>query len=484
MVAVACREWIWLATNRERPCKWQHSPQFQDRSPDADSSGLPNTVEDADVEDSALENSLASSYWFGAWAAEETWTVRQTRGITCTTKRLPNENSRNLKNSVSAQCSTGCVHIIPTSSFVPIQRGPCWTRLYPVKAWIQRRCCENHEAAREVEIKIEGNRETALWLCCNLPVSTLRFEKFQVKIRISQPQLFKLREVHVDLHIFQSSTSKFAENSKKSDRQDPRTEHTPKKNLSIIFARSQSKLGPGFSLGFGPIQFLIGFMKPIHHRATWNLFDFSPRGNIQAATFKPLAPPQFLTVLISWFLNREKESPKKHEQPQKRGQICEKLRFWDFTIFSDVYEMYNAKSLLGEIEMWIFVCVLYVSCMFFRSSMLNQLSNFAPLCRFRRCAPCHLGSQPSNDPPEGSRGEGHWCSAERQLHLLLRRQVAVVHTDHKILHEPKTDWIWLSTGFFFQQTCVKRSWNWIKLPNYVELCGTPGHLNRKKKPVL
>ena len=106
MVMVACWEWNWLATNPERQCKWQHSPQFQDRSPDADSSGLPNTVEDADVEDSALENSLASSYWFGAWAwAEETWTVRQTRGITCTTKRIPNENSRNLKNSVSAQCS-------------------------------------------------------------------------------------------------------------------------------------------------------------------------------------------------------------------------------------------------------------------------------------------------------------------------------------------------------------------------------------------
>ena len=50
----------------------QHSLQFRDRSLDADSSGLPNTVEDVDVEDSALENSLASSYWFRA--CEETWT--------------------------------------------------------------------------------------------------------------------------------------------------------------------------------------------------------------------------------------------------------------------------------------------------------------------------------------------------------------------------------------------------------------------------
>ena len=50
---------------------FQHSVQFRDRSLDADSSGLPNTVEDVDVEDSALENSLASSYWFRD--CEETW---------------------------------------------------------------------------------------------------------------------------------------------------------------------------------------------------------------------------------------------------------------------------------------------------------------------------------------------------------------------------------------------------------------------------
>ena len=50
----------------------QHSLQFRDRSLDADSSGLPNTVEDVDVDDSALENSLACSYWFRA--CEETWT--------------------------------------------------------------------------------------------------------------------------------------------------------------------------------------------------------------------------------------------------------------------------------------------------------------------------------------------------------------------------------------------------------------------------
>ena len=50
---------------------FQHSLQFRDRSLDADPSGIPNTVEDVDVEDSALENSLANSYWFRA--CEETW---------------------------------------------------------------------------------------------------------------------------------------------------------------------------------------------------------------------------------------------------------------------------------------------------------------------------------------------------------------------------------------------------------------------------
>ena len=41
--------------------------------------------------------------------------------------------------------------------------------------------------------------------------------------------------------------------------------------------------------------------------------------------------------------------------------------------------------------MMVFVCFLR-----HRSSMLNQLSNLAPLCRFRRCAPCHL--KESNPP--------------------------------------------------------------------------------------
>ena len=59
---------------------FQHSLQFRDRSLDADSSGLPNTVEDVDVEDSALEHSLANSYWF--CACEETWTSQRNQQST------------------------------------------------------------------------------------------------------------------------------------------------------------------------------------------------------------------------------------------------------------------------------------------------------------------------------------------------------------------------------------------------------------------
>ena len=61
--------------------------------------------------------------------------------------------------------------------------------------------------------------------------------------------------------------------------------------------------------------------------------------------------------------------------------------------------------------------------------------------------------------------DSHTITAERQLQLLLRRQVAVVHTDHKILDKPKTDWLDLTVRVYFQQKCVKRSWKWMKLPN-------------------
>ena len=119
--------------------------------------------------------------------------------------------------------------------------------------------------------------------------------------------------------------------------------------------------------------------------------------------------------------------------------------------------------------MMFFVCFL----MFYRSSMLNQLSNFAPLCRFRRCAPCHLGSHPTlqwpsrgfprgrplvfsrkaappSAPSPGCSGS-HWSQDPTRIE---NRLDLTVH------------WV------YFQQTCVKRSWKWKKLPklwNHVEL---------------
>ena len=85
--------------------------------------------------------------------------------------------------------------------------------------------------------------------------------------------------------------------------------------------------------------------------------------------------------------------------------------------------------------------------------MLNQLSNFAPLCRFRRCALCHLRTADFRDSRDvttttfwtltlATLASHHprisWfvsCQAERQIQLLLRCQVAVVHVDHQLLNE-------------------------------------------------
>ena len=81
---------------------FQHSLQFQDRSLDADSSGLPNTVEDVDVEDSALENSLASSYWFRA--CEETGTNQRNQQSTQANQVVkPQKSVESEQYSASAQ---------------------------------------------------------------------------------------------------------------------------------------------------------------------------------------------------------------------------------------------------------------------------------------------------------------------------------------------------------------------------------------------
>ena len=166
---------------------------------------------------------------------------------------------------------------------------------------------------------MEGNRETALWLCCNLPVSTLHFEKFQVwSQRFEYPNL-NLQASSSNLP--HRSLLKIPRNlTDRINRKLP-----PKKTWVSFLLHGFQSLVRGFLWDSVPFNFWWDL---------WNLSitgppeisnDFSPRGNIQAATFKPLAPPQFLTVLISWLLNREKESPKEHEQPPKRGQICEKL---------------------------------------------------------------------------------------------------------------------------------------------------------------
>ena len=125
-----------------------------------------------------------------------------------------------------------------------------------------------------------------------------------------------------------------------------------------------------------------------------------------------------------------------------------------------------------------------VFCMFFVCFFAPRCSTSSPTSLlFVVSGAVHLatsGPKPSNDPPEGSRGEGHWCSAERQLHLLLRHQVAVVHTDHKILHEPKSRLDLTVHWVFFPTDRCKKVMKMNKTPKLVELCGTPGHLKRQK----
>ena len=157
-------------------------------------------------------------------------------------------------------------------------------------------------------------------------------------------------------------------------------------------------------------------------------------------------------------------------------------RFWDFTIFSDVYEMYNAKTSSG----WNRKCGFsYVFRMFFVpfcSSMLNQLSNFAPLCRFRRCAPCHLGSQPSNDPPEGSevkatgvqpKGSSTFCSVTRlQWFTLITRS----YTNRK---QTGSD---CPLGLFPTDMC-KKVMKMNKTPKFVELDSESSQTQKKTRPL-
>ena len=121
------------------------------------------------------------------------------------------------------------------------------------KAWSSKRSCNK-------------NRETTL--CSNLPVSTLCFEKFQVYQRFEYPHS-NLQEQRSSCHM---------------------SSHMSTTKMTSIFPSSTPK-------------FALWNLSIIGLKATWNIFDFSPRSNIQAATFKPWQP-RFLTVLTSWVLNR------------------------------------------------------------------------------------------------------------------------------------------------------------------------------------
>ena len=144
-------------------------------------------------------------------------------------------------------------------------------------------------------------------------------------------QRFEYPNLNSSSVIFQSSTSKFAENSKKkTDRQDrPKITPPKKKNLSIFFfARKRNQtLVRGFLLGLGPIRSLMGFVKPIHHRGHLKSRMLSHQG----ATFKPQHSSHWLHH-NSWqssyhgFLTAKRKVQKKPwTTPKKRGQICEKL---------------------------------------------------------------------------------------------------------------------------------------------------------------
>ena len=304
------------------------------------------------------------------------------------------------------------------------------------------------------------------------------------KIRISQPQSSSV--------IFQSSTSKFAENSKKSDRQD-QPKITPEKKPEYLFCSMAFKAWSGVFFGIRSHSIFDGIYETYPSQGPPEISnDFSPRGNIQAATFKPLAPPQFLTVLISWLLNREKESPKETWTTPKARSNMRKTwvfetclrRFWDFTIFSDVHKMYNAKTSSGwnrNVDlMMFFVCFLYVFCAprcstSSPTSLLFVVSGAVRLATSGPNPPMTLPRVPevkaTGVQPKGS---STFCSVTRlQWFTLITRS----YTNRK---QTGSD---CPLGLFPTDMC-KKVMKMNKTPKLVELCGTPGHLKRKKKPVL
>ena len=154
-------------------------------------------------------------------------------------------------------------------------------------------------------------------------------------------------------------------------------------------------------------------------------------------------------------------------------------RFWDFKIFSDVYKMYNSKSLLGEIEMWIddVFCMFFVCFSLLDAQPALQLRSslsFQALCTL----PPQVGTlQWPGRVPEGKatgvqpKGSSTFCSVTRlQWFTLITRS----YTNRK---QTGSD---CPLGLFPTDMCKKV----MKMNKPPKLCGTPGHLKRKKKPVL
>ena len=145
--------------------------------------------------------------------------------------------------------------------------------------------------------------------------------------------------------------------------------------------------------------------------------------------------------------------------------------------------MYNSKSLLGEIEMWIddVFCMFFVCFSLLDAQPALQLRSslsFQALCTLPprvRTPPMTLPSVPevkaTGVQPKGS---STFCSVTRlQWFTLITRS----YTNRK---QTGSD---CPLGLFPTDMC-KKVMKMNKTPKLVELCGTLGHLKRKKKPVL
>ena len=146
--------------------------------------------------------------------------------------------------------------------------------------------------------------------------------------------------------------------------------------------------------------------------------------------------------------------------------------------------MYNAKSLLGEIKNVFFDDDFR---MFFVCFFAPRCSTSSPtLLLFVVSGAVHLATSGPNPPmtlprvPEVKatgvqpKGSSTFCSIARlQWFTLITRS----YTNRKPTGSD------CPLGLFPTDMC-KKVMKMNKTPTLVELCGTPGHLKRKKKPVL